>query len=483
MPRIVISYRRSDAASATGRISEKLVSRFGEESVFTDIDNIPLGTDYRKYVRDIISASDVVLVVVGSRWLDKRNAKRLQDPKDPVHFEIQTAMELGVPIIPVLVDDARMPPSEVLPGPLKDFHFRNAAIVEPGRDFRVHMDRLTREIEKLPNKPREAPPAKVIAPEPEPVSPPVEEKAVAEPAPVVEPVNRDAGDIAFSAVQAALEAAERAAEQREAPPAHDDPPQAVMKDAPPIEEVAFEDKYQPGGEADRHDVATPPWLTDRTAQPGGEADRDEAETPPWLIDRTAQPSGKVRKPFRLGRLFALAGIFSLCVVGAFAYLAFAPARVTPVAPVIRESVVPMNVTPIVAAPQPPPPAVTPPQPAAATPPAPGSAEPKRVKTLAIRSDPPDGGLPFDKRFPAGGYAVQISSQRTEAEALSAYRAQQSKYPGVLGGREPVIRRADLGDKGVYYRAQTSSFATAEDANAFCARLKAAGGQCVVVQNN
>jgi TIR domain/SPOR domain len=455
MPRIVISYRRSDAASATGRISEKLVSRFGEESVFTDIDNIPLGTDYRKYVRDIISASDVVLVVVGSRWLDKRNAKRLQDPKDPVHFEIQTAMELGVPIIPVLVDDARMPPAEVLPGPLKDFHFRNAAIVEPGRDFRVHMDRLTREIEKLLNKPREAPPATVTAPEPEQVSPPVEDKAIAEPTPIVEPVNRDAGDIALSAVQAALEAAERATEQREALPAHDDPPQAVIKDAQPIEEVPLEGDHPPEREADRDDVATPPWL----------------------IDRGAQPAGKVRKPFRVGRMLALAGISALCVVGAIGYLVFAPT--TSVAPVIRESVVPMNVAPSVAAPQPT--AVAPPQPTAVTPP--GPAEPKRVKTLAIRGDPPDGGLPFDKRFPAGGYAVQISSQRTEAEALSAYRAQQAKYPGVLGGREPVIRRADLGDKGVYYRAQTSAFATAEDANAFCARLKAAGGQCVVVQNN
>jgi len=480
MPRIVISYRRSDAASATGRISEKLVSRFGEESVFTDIDNIPLGTDYRKYVRDIISASDVVLVVVGSRWLDKRNARRLQDPKDPVHFEIQTAMELGVPIIPVLVDDARMPPADVLPSPLKDFHFRNAAIVEPGRDFRVHMDRLTREIEKLLNKPREAPPAKVIAAEPEPVSPPAEEKAIVEPAPIAEPVNRDAGEIAFSAVQAALEGAERAAEQREALPAHDDPPQGATKDAQPVGDAFLEEEHQPDGEAGRHEVATPPWLTDRTAPPAGKAERDEAETPPWLIDRTAQPAGKVRKPFRIGRPFALAGIFALCVVGAFGYLAFAPTRVTPVAPVIRESVVPMNVTPSVAAP---PTAVTPPQPAAATPPAPGPAEPKRVKTLAIRSDPPDGGLPFDKRFPAGGYAVQISSQRSEAEALSAYRAQQAKYPSVLGGREPVIRRADLGDKGVYYRAQTSAFATAEDANAFCARLKAVGGQCVVVQNN
>src|SRR5437016_9747018 len=53
----------------------------------------------------------------------------------------------------------------------------------------------------------------------------------------------------------------------------------------------------------------------------------------------------------------------------------------------------------------------------------------------------------------GAYVVQVSAQKTESEAQSSYRALQAKYPAVLGGREPSIRRADLGDKGVYYRAQ------------------------------
>jgi len=82
----------------------------------------------------------------------------------------------------------------------------------------------------------------------------------------------------------------------------------------------------------------------------------------------------------------------------------------------------------------------------------------------------------------GAYVVQVSAQKTEGEAQSSYRALQAKYPAVLGGREPSIRRADLGDKGVYYRAQVGPFASASEATSFCDNLKAAGGQCIVQKN-
>ena len=62
--------------------------------------------------------------------------------------------------------------------------------------------------------------------------------------------------------------------------------------------------------------------------------------------------------------------------------------------------------------------------------------------------------------PAGAYVVQVSAQRTEAEAQSSYRALQEKYPAVLGEPRRDIRRVDLGDKGgIFYRAQVGPFAT------------------------
>jgi hypothetical protein len=82
----------------------------------------------------------------------------------------------------------------------------------------------------------------------------------------------------------------------------------------------------------------------------------------------------------------------------------------------------------------------------------------------------------------GGYLVQVSSQRNEADAQASYRALQGKFPTVLGSHGPLIKRADLGEKGVYYRAMVGPFGTPEEASQFCGNLKTAGGQCVVQRN-
>ena len=90
--------------------------------------------------------------------------------------------------------------------------------------------------------------------------------------------------------------------------------------------------------------------------------------------------------------------------------------------------------------------------------------------------------PADTPAVGGAYVVQVSAQETEDEARASYQALQQKYPSVLGGRDANIRRADLGEKGVYYRAQIGPFATSDQANSFCGDLKAAGGQCIVQEN-
>lgn len=84
---------------------------------------------------------------------------------------------------------------------------------------------------------------------------------------------------------------------------------------------------------------------------------------------------------------------------------------------------------------------------------------------------------------AGGYLVQVSSQRNEADAQSSYRTLQGKYPNVLGAQSLVVKRVDLGEKGVYYRAFAGPFASADQASQVCSSLKAAGGpQCLVQRN-
>jgi len=169
MASILISYRRTDSDVFAGRIRDKIADRFGPDSVFMDIDNVPFGRDFRTHIRDALGASDVVIVVIGNRWLGtaKSGAARILDETDPVRIEVETALQKGVPVIPVLAGDTRMPKPAQLPGTLKDFAFINAATVDTGRDFHPHMERVLRSIEAiLTGRPDEPPaiPTKPLAP-------------------------------------------------------------------------------------------------------------------------------------------------------------------------------------------------------------------------------------------------------------------------------------------------------------------------------
>jgi hypothetical protein len=82
----------------------------------------------------------------------------------------------------------------------------------------------------------------------------------------------------------------------------------------------------------------------------------------------------------------------------------------------------------------------------------------------------------------GGYAVQVTSERSESGAQAAFRALQAKYPNQLRGRQAIIRRADLGAAGTYYRALVGPFASAERAAKLCGGLKAAGADCIIQKN-
>jgi hypothetical protein len=114
-----------------------------------------------------------------------------------------------------------------------------------------------------------------------------------------------------------------------------------------------------------------------------------------------------------------------------------------------------------------------------------AAEPRaRVATTApMQTAPAPAPAPAASGGGAsGGYLVQVSSQRNEVDAQASYRALQGKFPAVLGSRSPVIKRADLGEKGVYYRAMVGPFGSPDEASQFCGSLKTAGGQCVVQRN-
>jgi hypothetical protein len=150
MPKIAISYRRSDSSAITGRIFDRLAAHYGKESVFMDVDNIPFGTDFRSHIRAVLQETQVLIVVIGPHWLgaDAAGTVRMSQDTDPVRAEIEAALARNLPLIPVLVDGAKMPGSAELPASFNDFAYLNAAEVATGRDFHPHLDRLIGAIDR-----------------------------------------------------------------------------------------------------------------------------------------------------------------------------------------------------------------------------------------------------------------------------------------------------------------------------------------------
>lgn len=151
MPKIAISYRRADAAAVAGRIFDRLTARFGENAVFMDVDRIPFGTDFRAHIQETLQRTDVLIAVIGADWLgiSADGAARMNEKTDPVRVEIETALQQKTPVIPVLVDGAKMPDSRLLPAEFGNFAFLNAAEVSSGREFRNQMDRLIGAIDRI----------------------------------------------------------------------------------------------------------------------------------------------------------------------------------------------------------------------------------------------------------------------------------------------------------------------------------------------
>ena len=129
MNAIFISYRRKDTEGQAGRLHDQLARRFGEDSVFMDVVDTEAGRDFREVINENVAACNVFLALIGPSWLhakDNAGRRRLDDPSDFVRLETATALKRRIPVVPVLVHEARMPKPEHLPDDLKELAYRNA---------------------------------------------------------------------------------------------------------------------------------------------------------------------------------------------------------------------------------------------------------------------------------------------------------------------------------------------------------------------
>jgi flagellar biosynthesis GTPase FlhF len=149
--RIFINYRREDSRADARSVYQRLERVFGKNRLFMDVDTIQKGRDFTKVLDEHLAQSDVMLAVIGNRWLtaqDEQGARRLDDPADFVRVEIARALDRDIAVIPVLVDGAKLPKASDLPDELKPLSRRQASIVTH-ENFGSDVEGLARDLKAM----------------------------------------------------------------------------------------------------------------------------------------------------------------------------------------------------------------------------------------------------------------------------------------------------------------------------------------------
>jgi len=146
---IFISYRRDDTGYPANIVRDYLISEHPNYSVFMDVDSIPLGVDFKVHLQDQIRQCQAMLVLIGENWLGVVGGgtkRRIDDSTDFVRFEVETALLLGIPVVPVLVGKAELPAANQLPPGLQALLSRQAAEIRPGQHLKAHLRTLSRRL-------------------------------------------------------------------------------------------------------------------------------------------------------------------------------------------------------------------------------------------------------------------------------------------------------------------------------------------------
>ncbi len=77
-----------------------------------------------------------------------------------------------------------------------------------------------------------------------------------------------------------------------------------------------------------------------------------------------------------------------------------------------------------------------------------------------------------------GWSVQLASAATEDAAWSTWKKMKARNKA-LAAKEPVVVRADLGIKGIFYRVRLVGFDSQGDASSECSKLKSKGVKCYI----
>jgi TIR domain len=144
--RIFINYRRGDTSSNASRLCEWLGERYGEEQVFMDVDAIEPGLDWARAIENAVGSADLVLAMIGNDWVAELK-RRSAEEDDFMRYELETALNRDIRVIPVLVQGAKMPKTAELPESLSSLTRRQAFEIRDER-FRFDKEELFRRVDR-----------------------------------------------------------------------------------------------------------------------------------------------------------------------------------------------------------------------------------------------------------------------------------------------------------------------------------------------
>jgi hypothetical protein len=146
---VFINYRVRDQPGYATLLYRELSARFGAKQTFIASSSIRPGENYASAVFDTLRSCDVMLAIIGQEW----HALLGEPDHDWVYRELREAFELGLRVIPVLVEDAALPATKELPAGIDALaHCQYVCL----RHYSIgsDMDHLVRELRKaLPAQP------------------------------------------------------------------------------------------------------------------------------------------------------------------------------------------------------------------------------------------------------------------------------------------------------------------------------------------
>jgi hypothetical protein len=129
-----------------------LAERFGSSNVFKDVDSISVGQEFRSEIEDEIRQSDAIVLLIGRNFLHSIDSTgQTDDPADYVRQEVEAALRLGVPVVPVLVEGASMPRADDLPPSMRSLVSRSVFSLRPGQGFSHDVQKLIAIVEDAPH--------------------------------------------------------------------------------------------------------------------------------------------------------------------------------------------------------------------------------------------------------------------------------------------------------------------------------------------